>query len=82
MKFKVRYSVARLHRKCSASEWNNVNLFTPNKDFVLSFQELDKHKLYSGYYRLSGMSYSLVRDGDTFRVTTGVILKKSPVVKW
>ena len=60
---------------------NNVNLFTPNKDYVLSFQEVDKHKSYSGYYRLSGMSYSLVKDGDTFRVTTGVILKKSPVEK-
>lgn len=54
----------------------DMDALSPNKKFVLSFQDTEIQKKYGGNYRITNTKLVMLKQGDAFDISGEIILKK------
>ena len=55
----------------------DISCFTPNKQFIVSFEEKEINVKHKGNYRLSYSLFSFIKNGDFYTMNSEVRIKKT-----
>ena len=54
----------------------DISAFTPNKEFLIHYEDEKANKEYGGVYRLSKVEYSFTKDGSMYSISGIITLKR------